>query len=304
MGESLVVADGSSGIGNTEFYLKKVLTGDVEGVRARLIIALERLHYRVLSEQPLQAKRSARGWGSFYVSADVLDYPTKLTVALKALGPATTLVTLDYEVTHAAALSTKGDRQTLRREAEAILALAADHVVPTVCLTCGANNAGDSRFCRLCGAHYAVSVPAELEVLRLTAVARAGHQLNVIGMACALAALLFSLLLIFSGKAVALKLGVLILMLGETTALVIMSFGASYVHNALNPKEQEEQQRPSFPANAARTLPPLSQESLPPRSIGGSVTEGTTELLELQSDEGAPAALGHQKDKPVAINKS
>lgn len=301
MGELLVVTDGSSGIGNTEFYLKKVLTGDAESVRARLILALESLNYRVLGEQPVQAKRSARGWGAFYISADVRDYPTKLTVALKPLGAATTLVTFDYEVTHAAGISTKGDRQTLRREAEAILALAADHVAATACLACGANNAGDTRFCRLCGAHYAVSGPTELEVLRLTAGARAGHQLNVIGMVCALAALLLSLLLVMSGKAAALKLGVLILMLGETIALIIMSFGASYLHDTLNPKEQEEQ-RLRLPANAPRTLSPASHESLPPRSIGGSVTEGTTELLASQLDERTPAALRDEKVAPFAIN--
>jgi ribosomal protein L40E len=303
MGELLVATDGSSGIGSTEFYLKQVLAGDAESVRARLIDALEAMNYRVLCEQPVQARRSARGWGAFYVSADVRDYPTKLTIALKPLGAAATLATFDYEVTHAAGLSTKGDRQTLRRETEAILALAAEHIAPTACLACGANNAVDSRFCRLCGAQYAAGEPAELEVLRLTAGARAGHQLNVIGMVCALAALIFSLLLVWSGKAAALKSGVLILMLGETIALIIMSFGASYLHDTLNPKEQPTE-RPRFPANALRTLSPTSREALPPRSIGGSVTEGTTGLLESPLDERTPAVLGHEKAVPVSIKQS
>src|SRR3712207_8054388 len=107
------------------------------------------MNYRVLSEQPLRARRSARGLATYYASADVLEYATALTVALKPLGAGAVLVTLDYEVSHAGAVSTKGDRDTLRREAEAIFALAADHAGPTTCRRCGTYNAGDSRYCRL-----------------------------------------------------------------------------------------------------------------------------------------------------------
>ena len=279
--------DGSSGLGNTDFYLRKVLAGELDEVRARLVEALEALGYRVMSEQPLQAKRSARGLGALYISSDVLEYPTKLTVALKSLGAGATLATFDYEVTHTASFSTKGDRQTLRREAEAILALAAEHGVPTSCQTCGAHCAGDSRFCRLCGAHCANVEPAELEVLRLTAGARAGHQLNVTGMVFALAALIISLLLAASGKAVGQKLALAILALGETIALVIMCFGASYLHNTLNRRERAG----LLPTGAPRTLPPTRHESLPPPSWRGSVTEGTTGLLEEQLHRRAPDEL-------------
>lgn len=301
MTELLVETDGSSGIGNTESYLKRVLAGDEESVRARLSEALESLNYRVLGEQPLQARRSARGWGAFHISADVRDYPTKLSIALKPLGAAATLVTFDYEVTHPAALSTRGDRQTLRREAEAILALAAEHVAPSACPNCGAHSVADSRFCRLCGAHFATTQPAELEVLRLTAGARAGHQLNVCGMVCALAALLLSLLLLASGKAAAAKLAVLCLMLGEAVALSIMSFGAAYLHATLNPKELETQ-RPRFPADARRSFSPSRREPLTPRSFRSSVTEGTTGLLEPQTDERVPVAPGREKVAVDAIN--
>jgi hypothetical protein len=274
MTDSLVQTDGSSGIGNTEFYLKQVLAGDEEGVRARLVEALETLNYLVLSEQPLQAKRGARGLGAYYASADVLDYPTKLNISLKPLGAGATLVTLDYAVKHAGGVSMKGDQQTLRREAEAILALAADRVTPASCRACGAYNSGDSRFCRLCGAQCAAE-PAEMEVLRLEAGARAGHQLNIIGMVWCLLVLLLSLLLLSSSKASTVKLGVLILMLGEMIALVLMTFGASYLHRALKRGESVER----LPARAHRSLPPTRFESAPslPR---GSVTEGTTGLLE------------------------
>jgi hypothetical protein len=297
MTDSLVKTDGSSGIGNTEFYLQQVLAGDEEGVRARLIDALEALNYLVLSEHPLQAKRGARGLGAFYASADVLDYPTRLTVILKPLGTGSTLVTLDYEVKHAGSLSTKGDRQTLRREAEAILALAADRVAPTSCGACGAYNPGDSQFCRLCGKHYAAGEPAELEVLRLTAGARAGHQLNVVGMVSGLAGLLCALLLAASGKAAAAKLSFLMLALGEVIALVVMTFGATYLHRTLNPRRREELP----PAGALGSLPPTRYDSSPPPVMRGSVTDGTTDLLEARTGQRTPAELRreHWSDDPA-----
>ncbi|HLM55754.1 MAG TPA: hypothetical protein VK422_06455 [Pyrinomonadaceae bacterium] len=291
MADPLAQADGSSSIGNTEFYLRQVLAGDTEGVRARLVDALEALNYRVLSEQPLRAKRGARGLGAYYVSADVLDYPTVLTVALKPTGAGAVLVTIDYEVKHAGAVSTRGDRQTLRREAEAILALAADHVGPTSCRRCGAYNTGDSRYCRLCGARCAASEPAELEVLRLTAGARAGHQLNVVGMGFGIFTLLVSLMLAATGKASSTKLALTVLMLGEAIALVVMTFGASYLHRALNRRKLEEES----PASTRRAFAAAGYESLPPPR--GSVTEGTTELFEAQLEQRAPAELRPNKGK-------
>jgi hypothetical protein len=282
MTDSLVQADGSGGIGNTEFYLKQVLAGDEEGVRARLVEALETLNYLVLGERPLQAKRGARGLGAYYASADVRDYPTRLNVSLKPLGAGATLVTLDYEVKHAGGVSMKGDRQTLRREAEAIFALAADRVAPPSCPACGAYNAGDTRFCRLCGALCAAE-PAELEVLRLEAGARAGHQLNLTGMAFGFGVLLLSLLLASSGRASTAKLGVLIFMLGQTIALVLMTFGASYLHRALKRGEREER----LPAGTRKSLTPTTYEPAPPPR--GSVTEGTTGLLEARPGLREPA---------------
>lgn len=306
MTDSLIVMDGSSGVGNTEFYLKRVFAGDAESLRARLVVALETLNYRVLDEQPLKAKRCARGWGAYFLSADVREYPTKLTIALKPMGATATLVTFDYEVTHPAALSTKGDRQTLRREAEALLALAAERAAPTACMACGATNSSDSRFCRICGALYSSGEPAELEVLRLTAGARAGHQLHVIGMICAFFALVASLLLMLSGmlsgKAGAAKLGVLVLMLGETIALVIMAFGASYLHGTLNPNEDEEAPQRSNARAAGGAYLPTGREPLPPRPERISVTEGTTELLELQPDERTHAAHRRERISTGPIN--
>jgi hypothetical protein len=281
MTDSWVQADGSGGIGSTEFYLRHVLAGDEADVRARLVEALETLGYLVLGEQPFQAKRGARGLGAYYASADVRDYPTRLSVSLRPSGAGATLVTLDYEVKHAGGVSMKGDRQTLRREAEAIFALAADRVAPASCPACGAYNAGETRFCRLCGALCAAE-PAELEVLRLEAGARAGHQLNLTGMGFGLLVLLLSLLLVSSGKASTAKLGVLIMMLGQAIALVLMTFGASYLRRALKRGEREE----SLPARTRKSLPPQTYESAPSR---GSVTEGTTGLLEARPGRREPA---------------
>lgn len=63
--------------------------------------------------------------------------------------------------------------QALEREAEAIIALAASASVEVFCPSCGVENAGNARFCRGCGKPAARNqLPAELEVMRLTANAR------------------------------------------------------------------------------------------------------------------------------------
>jgi hypothetical protein len=125
----------------TEHDYKRVIVGDVESVRERLVRALERLGYRVISEQPLVAKR-ARG-GASKCSFDVLKSVKSLTVRLKALNPTSTLVTFDYEILSSTV--TKGDRQTVEREAEAIAALAAARTASGSCPSCGAAYATASR---------------------------------------------------------------------------------------------------------------------------------------------------------------
>src|SRR5688572_21705407 len=164
--------DGSRGMSRTEHALRSVINDDAENVRRHLIQALDRLGYKVISEEPLYARRAARGGVAYYCSADILEYPIKLTVGLKRLSQSATLATFDYTVEHFGSVSFKGDQQTLRREAEAIIALATSGATTSVCAACGTGQTDDARFCRFCGAPNAGGAPAEVEVLRLTAGAR------------------------------------------------------------------------------------------------------------------------------------
>lgn len=86
----------------TEHYLRKVLVGDIQSVRVRLIAALERLEYDILDDDDhvIRGRRQARGWGTSYSSADVLDYPMTLIVKLKEQGDHATRATFDYVVRH------------------------------------------------------------------------------------------------------------------------------------------------------------------------------------------------------------
>ena len=150
-----------------EHHFRRVIAGDIDSVRRRLSDVLEDFGYIVLGDTPIQAKRPRQK--SIWV-AMVLDYDTKLTVALKPISPASTLATFDYDIEQ---LFTKGEMQALEREAEAIIALAtAAAPVEAFCPSCGAENTGNARFCRACGKPGARNaLPSELEVMRLTALA-------------------------------------------------------------------------------------------------------------------------------------
>lgn len=158
----------------TEHYLRRVLAGDVASVRFRLVNALERLGYDILDDEEsvIRGRRAARGWGTSYSSADVLDYPMTLIVKLKAQGEHATRATFDYVVKHPSL--SKGEKEILTREAEAISALATVRAVERICLACGTESTDDSRFCRRCGAKMTVETN-ELEILRMSAEIRAGH---------------------------------------------------------------------------------------------------------------------------------
>src|SRR4028118_834093 len=114
---------GGYGSQTTEIYLKRVLAGNVESVRSRLGVVLERLGYDLLEEEPaLHGRRGARGWGVWYSSADVFDYPMTLFIRLKSAGEHSTHATFDYTIKHP--WLSQGEKEVLTREAEAIVALA------------------------------------------------------------------------------------------------------------------------------------------------------------------------------------
>jgi hypothetical protein len=260
------VASGGDYTQITDHNFIKVLPGDIESVRERLVYALEQLGYRVISEQPLIVKRKRQASSC---SFDVLKCIKSLTLGLKSLNPTSTLVTFDYEIL--SPVVTKGDRQTVEREAEAIMALANSRSVPTLCATCGTNNSADSRFCRVCGTPNVADEPVELEVLRLTAGARAAHQSIVGGAISMLAVLSLALPMIFlSSKGP--KGGTILLIVGEILSLLWLFYGIWSLHRTLNPKRGAKQL-------SLADVQSVSPALLPPQSARASVTEGTTELL-------------------------
>lgn len=263
---------GSAYIG--EHSYRRVLAGDVESVRARLVYALERFDYRVLSDQPpLQARRAAR---KGMIDADYLDLSRKLIISLRTNSATATTATFDFTVVHAG-IMTRGDRQTLEREADAIIALANARPAAGVCAACGTENNGDSRFCRLCGTPNAVGEPAEIEVMRLTAGARAAHQEIVVGLAIMLGTVALSLpLLIFTGPKGA-KAGWILFVIGQLVAWWMLAYGVRRLHRTLNPKGSK--QKPALSDNLAPSFPAAQVSALPEASSRMSVTEGTTELL-------------------------
>ena len=276
--------DGTSGLSHTNHVLRSVLSGDIESGRRRLTRALEKLGYHVITEDPLYARRSARGWAVYYSSFDILDYPRKLRIGLKALSPNATLATFDYAADHFGAVSYKGDLQTLRLEAEAIMALASQTGTITVCTACGTNQPDDSRFCRVCGAPNVGGEPAELEVLRLTAGARAGHHLITASIIWAVAPLMAALLgIVFLGaNAGGLTFGLLAAMFGN---LIILLCVLSASRKTLKPASPQQQVLPGNLSQPDASSGPAVLSASPMSSEQKYVTEGTTELLTPQPEQ-------------------
>lgn len=267
----------------TEIYLKRVLAGNIESVRARLAVALERLDYDLLEEEPaLHGRRGARGWGTWYGSADVLDYPMTLVIRLKSAGENSTHATFDYTIKHPWLAST--DKEVLMREAEAIVALATTRAAEKVCAVCGTEATDDSRFCRRCGAPM-TSEQSELDVLRMAADACAGHTSVVTSVILSLTtiavALLTWIVFVVKGSVTMKGLALMIGLMGVLTLLncVAGRFAWQRLNAALASKREETRR---LPGNRVQALPTAEFDALPPRHAGQSVTEGTTELLNAQ----------------------
>jgi ribosomal protein L40E len=269
----------------TEHNFKRIIAGDVESVREQLVYALERLDYRVLSEQPLTAKRNGRVSSC---SLDILECIKGLTISLKELNPTSTLVTFDYEILNS--FVTKGDRQTIEKEAEAIIALAVAHPEATVCASCGTNNSSDSRFCRVCGTPNVAGEPAELEVLRLTAGGRSGYQ-SITGAlisALVVAAIAVPIILL---RAKGPRPGFILLIVGEIIALSWLLYGMWQLHRTLNPATDKKQTGHVRIPHAI----PARERALLPQPGHASVTEGTTELLDVPQRERQPVPVNPHK---------
>ena len=259
--------------------LTMAIPGDVGSVRVRLIDAIQQLGYKVVGEQPIHAKRSAQSWARWECSLNVLDYPTLLTISLKQTNDLSVLATFNYEVKSFMSM-TKGDRQTLEREAEAIAALATERLAISACRACGTQITDESHFCRRCGAPLVLDVP-ELEVLRLTRSTRSSYHHIFIG----LCALILAIAAVFASLLMLGLVGSPLLLIAfgiGAYAVSVLIQGTWQLHYLLNPKVTTKSlttsARPAFNTSVTTALPPA------PARV--SVTEGTTELLRRGKDTG------------------
>lgn len=281
---------------DTEHFLQRVLAGNVDDVRRRLTIALERLDYDFIDEGDfeIQAKRNARGWAGAGASADVLDYARTLVIKFKPLNENLTRASFVYIVKHP--WLQRGEKEILTREAETLATLSTVRVTDKNCAVCGAETTADSRFCRKCGAAM-TSDETALEVLRMSAEVRSGHTSVAMGtiFGVLLALINFAALIaaIFSGVANA---GV-VAFLGSgivLSLLVILSngFGWRRLNKALKTGSKANQSPQAFPDKSGRAISGSNTNALP-ASPAYSVIENTTELL--QSDDRLAAEIKRQK---------
>ena len=283
--------DYTSGTTVSDHDVTLAIPGEVASVRARLVEAIQKLGYKVLGEQPIYAKRAKTGAACWDCSINVLDYQTNLTVSLKQTNDSAVLATFSYEVKSYMNM-TKGDRQTLACEAEAIIALATERLAISACRACGTQVTDESHFCRRCGAPLVLDVP-ELEVLRLTKNVRGSYHHIFVGLMSLVLGLLTVLpLFIVNGTRIFWPL----FWVGIPFAgygLYMLLRGTWLLHRTLN---------------AATTTPAIATQpafrssittALPPAPVNASVTEATTSLLSSIRDQRVKEPI-HRKDRNTA----
>ena len=273
---------GAMGGASFDHDVTRVMAGDAESLRGRLAEALERMGYRVLNENPIHARHDASGLARSGCTQDILDYRRSLDIGLKSAGANSTRVTFAYTVKGVnAGYLTKGDRNTLTREAEAIVALAQSRAALSYCPACGAGGVGGMRFCRQCGAPVASADPPELDLLRLTAGANAGYKnigggflFIVLGVLAPLLIYLFKHDTIGAEKMLKLT-AICLLVIGIGLGFLIAGIGRLRKIVDREPQETLSAPRPVVAAPGAVALPPQSIQ----QPVQQSVTEATTGLL-------------------------
>ena len=265
---------------STEIYTKKVLVGNIENVRNRIAAALETLDYIVISDNPnIIGRRGAKGWGSWFASADIFDYPMTLTIHLKPIDEHSTQATFDYSVKHAGA--SKSQKNIVLQEAKTIVAISKKQSIEKMCSVCRTESTDDSRFCRKCGTPL-TSEKTDLEVLRIMKESLAAKTsvitsslLTPISMIVLIAAFLlnnaglikpklFPVLLIVGG-------------LGFLIGMISSFFGWNRLKRALDISDEETRQTYR---DIPKSLETGEFEELPPNAPRASITEGTTNLLD------------------------
>lgn len=288
---------------DTEHYLQRVLAGNVDDVRHRLMIALERLDYDFIddSDREIHAKRKARGWAQGYASTDVLEYPRTLIIKFKPLSQSLTRASFVYIVDHA--WLQRGDKEILTREAETLAALSTMRSLDQNCAVCGAESTSDSRFCRNCGAPMASDETA-LELLRMSAEARSGHTSVAIGtifcILIAVANLAALLSLIYSGVTnenvfIFLACGIGLSLL----AALSNGFAWKRLNKALKMSDQSAKTPKVFADKMPQAISSSEAAALPPQPAY-SVIEDTTRLL--TPDERSTDFVDRRTDRKTDTN--
>lgn len=282
-----------NGTTDIDHDLTLAIPGDAASVRARLIQALQTLGFKVVAEQPIYAKRAARGAAKYGCSFNVLEYQTTLTISLRQTNEQALLATFNYEV-KSCTYVTKGDRQLLEREAEAIVALATERLAISACRACGTPVSDESHFCRRCGAALVLDLP-ELEILRLTKGARAGYHNIFVGVLMLLAATLTLVPMLVEARILGpfLMAGIPLGVLG----FFMVFQGAWQLHHTLNRKDAKNTMPRLQPGFATSTT-----SALPPRPVNASITEGTTDLLVPARERRTPEPVPRKSESTAEID--
>lgn len=271
------------------------IPGDAASVRERLIQAVQTLGYKVVAEQPIIAKRGKQGAARYDCSFNVLEYQTTLTISLRQTNEHALLATFNYEV-KSCMYMTKGDRQLLAREAEAIAALTTERLAMSACRACGTPVNDESHFCRRCGAPLVLDLP-ELEILRLAKGARHGYHNIFVGVLSLLAAALTLLpIFVVAGTRIFgpfFWVGLPLAIFG----FLITIQGMWQLHRTLNPKDVKSA-KPRLQPGVVTS----NTTALPPRPAHASITEGTTDLLVPVRERRTPEPVHRQSESTSEID--
>lgn len=293
--EFIAATSGSDGTWATEHHARRLIAGNLVSGRVHLISALDRLGYFVQNEQPLIAKRKKQlsSYAGKMCAGNVLAYIKSLQISLLPSSENSTVVTFSYVIMNSAV--TKGDRQTIEREIDALVALAASLQTTTICLACGTTNTSSTRFCRACGISNVAGEPAEVEVLRLTAGARAAHQ-NIIGSLVFIVAVIAFFLPLWFFVHQGIMTTAVLLAVGVLSGCLWLLFGIRRLHRTLNSAKSEPDKLSPVIDSALITGSPAK---FLPRLDQSSITEGTTELLSSTQKEKAAIPLSSKNTNEI-----
>lgn len=282
-----------------EHIIQLVIDDNIVSARRRLIVALQKLDYLIVSDDPLLARYNPRAASRLmpsFTSFNLRDKLRKLTIGLRPFDAQTTLATFDYTISNAE--GTSSYKIVLEREAEAIIALAKLPLTETKCGRCGLEAAGDSQFCRQCGVPLAHAEPTELALLKITAEARAVYMKMIYGSCLLIGPLLLVLVMLLSGEAYKMiPVIFLFAVLGLFGASMMLS-GLWLLHRMLITNRDERRHVISHQPHGTPMAPSITS----PQDIVASITEGTTELLVFTGRMPDPTPVKRHEEDPIKGN--